>query len=305
MQYQKFSISNFFTKINSEPRARELVWEYRFGKAGFECPHCQSKAYHSIKTRPEVRQCAKCRKQIRLRANTMFEHSKIPMLTWVRAIYLMMSGKRGVSALELQRQLDLNRYETAWNMLHKIRNALQERDEKYSLSGIIELDATGFGKQVTDNQETVLVAIEQKDWIDEKGNPKRKAGFAKVLIGKEDKETAAAFIEKEVEEGSFIKTDGARAHVNNHMEGYKVKSIATYNDPEVLDFWLPWVHKFISNAKTWILGTHHGVGRKYLKLYLSEYTYRFNRRHDVRRMFSRALRACCKGSSTTLYALSG
>jgi hypothetical protein len=65
-----------------------------------------------------------------------------------------------------------------------------------------------------------------------------------------------------------------------------------YNDPERLDKWLPWVHKFISNAKAWIIGTHHGVSSEKLKLYLAEYTYRFNRRHDTKSFFSRALFAC-------------
>jgi hypothetical protein len=305
MRYQKYSIASFFSKINSEQRARELVWEYKFGKNGFECPVCKSNKFYQLETRTEIRQCRSCKKQVRLRVNTLFENSKLPMLIWVRAIFLMMSGKRGVSALELQRQLDLTRYETAWNILHKIRNALRERDDKYLLNGIIELDATGFGKQVTDNQETVLIAIEQKDWINEKGEPKRQAGFAKILIGPEDTETAKAFIDKEIEQGSFIKTDGAKAHITNKMDGYTIKSIATYNDPEVIDFWLPWVHKFISNAKSWIKGTHHGVTNNYLKLYLSEYTYRFNRRHDVTRMFSRALRACCCGTPVKLHALSG
>jgi len=259
MRYQKFTIAGFFSRVNSEQKARDMIWEYRFGKAGFKCSSCDSSSFYQLETRPEVRQCKACRKQVRLRVGTLFENSKLPMLTWVRAIFLMMSGKRGISALELQKQLELTRYETAWGILHKVRSALHERDDKYLLSGIIELDGTGFGKQVTNNQETVLVAIEQKDWIDEKGNPKRRAGFAKVLIGPEDKETAQAFIEREIESGSFIKTDGAKAHINNKMSGYQIKSIATYNDPEVLDFWLPWVHKFISNAKTWIKGTHHGV----------------------------------------------
>ena len=64
-------------------------------------------------------------------------------------------------------------------------------------------------------------------------------------------------------------------------------------EPEKLNDWLPWVHKFISNAKAWIIGTHHGVNVEYFKLYLAEYTYRFNRRHDVKKYFSRALFACC------------
>ncbi|MCP3678987.1 MAG: transposase, partial [Gammaproteobacteria bacterium] len=74
---------------------------------------------------------------------------------------------------------------------------------------------------------------------------------------------------------------------------------------EILDDWLPWVHKFISNAKSWILGTHHGVDAKYLAQYLSEYTYRFNSRHDPDSLLFRALGACVHATPKTLGTLFG
>lgn len=291
MKYEKWSISRFFSKICSEDKARELAWRYKLEGKSFICD-CGSRSFYQLKQRVEVRECKGCRKQHRLRVGTIFENSKIPMLTWMRAIFLMTSGKRGVSALELQRQLGIKRYETAWSLLKRLRLALSQRDQMYSLSGVIELDGTGVGKRETNNQKRILVAIEQKDWVNEKGEYKRKAGFAKVLIAPESYRETKSFIEKEIENGSFIKTDGAKTY-GKEVDGYKIQSIATYNDPQLLDFWLPWVHKFISNAKSWIQGTHHGVSTKYLKYYLAEYTYRFNRRHDPGRMFSRALRASC------------
>ena len=78
-----------------------------------------------------------------------------------------------------------------------------------------------------------------------------------------------------------------------------------YDDPKKLKYWLPWVHRFISNAKTWILGTHHGIEPKYLELYLAEYTYRFNRRHDPKGLFDRALGACAIAQPITLPMLTG
>lgn len=64
------------------------------------------------------------------------------------------------------------------------------------------------------------------------------------------------------------------------------------------------VHRFISNAKAWIIGTHHGVDAKYLGRYLSEYAYRFNRRHDLDSLFHRALTACALAKPITAQALS-
>ena len=72
---------------------------------------------------------------------------------------------------------------------------------------------------------------------------------------------------------------------------------------ETVNLWLPWVHKLITNAKAWINGTQHGVKAKHLKRYLAEYLYRYNRRHDVGRLFHRALVACARALPVRLYAL--
>ena len=69
--------------------------------------------------------------------------------------------------------------------------------------------------------------------------------------------------------------------------------------------WLPWVHKFISNAKAFLIGTHHGVEAKHLERYLAEYTYRFNRRHDPNGLFARAVTACSLATPITAQALLG
>ena len=75
------------------------------------------------------------------------------------------------------------------------------------------------------------------------------------------------------------------------------------HDADTCQRWLPWVHKFISNAKSWLDGTHYGIRKKYLDRYLSEFTYRFNRRHDVKKLFHRALLACAVAKPIKLSAL--
>lgn len=77
-----------------------------------------------------------------------------------------------------------------------------------------------------------------------------------------------------------------------HLENVDVDYQVGGSNQQVLDHWLPWVHKFISNAKSWIAGMHHGVEAKFLSQYRAEYTFRFNRRHDPHSLFSRALGAC-------------
>lgn len=304
MKYERIKSIEFFTRIDTEEKARDWVWRSQFEGKDFVCPECGEEGYWQHHARPEIRECELCRKAVRLRAGTMFRDSKVPILTWLRAIFFAMQDKRGVSALQMMRQLGLKSYETAWGMLQKIREALRQRDEGYTLKGpVVELDGARFGKQETGNQSGVLIAIETKDWIDEKGRPKSKAGFAKVVVADETNAEVQAFVDKAIAKGTLVNTDGGLALRDlKHVDAdYQV----TNQDPEIIGRWLPWIHRFISNAKTWLLGTHHGIDAKYLPRYIAEYTYRFNRRHDPDSLFHRALFACAVAKPATLQALSG
>jgi transposase-like protein len=301
MAYEKIRSSQFFKEIDTEEKARNWVWKSRFGGKDFVCPHCQTERFWQHHHRPEIRECLGCHRQIRLRAGTLFQDSKIPILTWVRAIYFVMQGKRGISALELKRQLGMSSYGTTWSILHKIREGLRQRDERYKLRNLIELDGATFGRKEAGNQSEVLVAIESKDWIDEKGRPKSKAGFAKVMIASETKEQAQAFVDQAIEKGSLVNTDASPSLTG--LKNVDADHQVMANDPVALERWLPWVHKFISNAKAWLVGTHHGVESKYLGRYLGEYTFRFNRRHDPDSLFHRALTACALAQPKTARVL--
>lgn len=301
MKYQKMKAVRLYREINSEEKAREWIWDIKFGGKPFHCPACHGGGYYQHKKNPEVRECKLCHREVRLRAGTIFQKSKTPLLVWLRAIYFVTKGKRGISALELQKELEIKSYPTAWTMLHKIREAMRQRDEVYKLKNIIELDGASFGRRETGNQTEVLVAIETKDWVDEKGRPKSRAGFAKVMVAPETKKAAQEFVNQAIQNDSMVNTDGSPSLID--LKNVDVDFQVTGNDKAILDHWLPWVHKFIGNAKTWILGTHHGVDSKYLALYLAEYIYRFNRRHDPDSLFHRALTACVLAQPMTSQVL--
>lgn len=290
MKYARINPDEFYRLVGTESQARDMVWQAKFGGKDFRCPKCQRVEFYQYEKTPEIRKCRKCMHRVRLRAGTIFEHSKISMLLWVRAIFHCMQGTRGISALELKRILKMRSYDTTWTMLHKIREALRQRDLQYKLNKYIELDGAFFGRKATENQVEVLVAIETKDWIDAKGRPKSKAGFAKVLIANETKQNTQNFVNEVIAPGAMVNTDGSPSLIN--LKNVNVDYQVVANDKVLLDHWLPWVHKFIGNAKAWLVGTHHGVESKYLAQYLAEYTYRFNRRHDPDSLFHRALTAC-------------
>lgn len=297
MKYQSMKFNKILSALDSEEKARLWVWLARFDGKEFVCPKCQHENYYQHRKSAEVRECKHCHFEVRLRATTIFQNSKIPMLVWLKAICFVTQGKRGVSATELQAELEMKSYGTTWAILHKIREALRQRDDGYKLRNIVELDGATFGRRQTGNQIDVLVAIETKGWIDKKGRPKSHAGFVKIVIANETKKEAQAFVDKAIEKGSMVNTDGSPSL--RDLKNVDVDDQVVGSNQQTIDHWLPWVHKFISNAKSWVVGTHHGVESKYLAQYLAEYTFRFNRRHDPDTMFFRALGACVKAQPKT------
>ena len=298
MRYIPMLAAEAFRTIDTEEKARTWFWRHRFGGKEFECPQCgEEGSFWQHQATPEIRECSVCRHVVRLRANTLLRDSKLPLLAWVTALILMTQDKRGVSALALQRHLQLGSYRSAWLMGHKIRKALQERDDAYRLSGIVELDGAAFGSSRAENQREVLVAIESRPYVDSHGKTRPKAGFAKVTLAPETAKEAQAFADAALKSNTLINTDGspaprAIAHFDTEFRVMKGRKAS-------LEAWLPHVFRFLENAKTWIAGTFHGVKAKYLGQYFAEYTYRFNRRHDPNGMFHRALRACTLASPIT------
>lgn len=301
MKYQRMKFSRILRELDSEEKAHAWVWVAKFQGKEFICPKCSGESFYQHRKSPEVRECKACHVEVRLRANTIFQNSKTPMLLWLRAICFVTQGKRGISALELQSELEMKAYGTVWTMLLKIREALRQRDLRYKLNNVIELDGATFGRRQTGNQVDVLVAVESKDWIDKKGRPKSKAGFAKVIIANETKKEAQDFVDKSVQKGAMINTDGSPSL--RDLKGVDVDYQVVAGNQATINHWLPWVHKFIANAKSWIVGTHHGVESKYLGQYLAEYTFRFNRRHDPDSLFFRALGACVSAEPKTQQVL--
>ena len=110
---------------------------------GFACPRCgHTHGYRLMEHRRW--QCVACRYQVSLTAGTILHNTKTPLAVWFWAAYLTVTDKRGISALLLQRQLGLRRYETAWMLLHKLRRAMVNAARE-PLHGEVEIDDTWIG----------------------------------------------------------------------------------------------------------------------------------------------------------------
>jgi len=276
------SFMEFAEKYATEEACREKVFEARWPE-GFVCPKCSGIKCCFITSR-NAYQCNKCKHRTTPKVGTLMEDSQLPYKTWLWAIYLVATDKRGISGKALQRQLHVT-YKTAWYLLQRIRQAMGDRDEKYLLQGIVEFDdgyfggPKGGGKRGRGTLKTkVLGAISKND----EGKPK----FLKLRVVPNLKgKTVGKFAVSAIAEGSTIETDALRSYRKALGEKYNHNWEVFDADKEML----VWLHTIISNAKSFIQGTYHGVSEKHMQRYLDEFDYRFNRRFHQPTLFDRLL----------------
>lgn len=109
---------------------------------GVVCPYCDATEPMFLKTR-RIWKCRKCRKQFSVKVGTIFEDSAIKLDKWLTAIWLVSNCRNGVSSYEVARDLGVTQ-KTAWFMLHRIREAMQDKTAT-KLSGEVEVDESFIG----------------------------------------------------------------------------------------------------------------------------------------------------------------
>src|SRR5512134_1437877 len=108
---------------------------------GFRCPACGHDRAWELVTKAWTYECAQCRRQTSVTAGTVLHGSKLPLTVWFWAAYLMATHSNGISALQLQKQLGLGSYKTAWLLCAKLRRAMVAPGRAL-LSGLVEVDET-------------------------------------------------------------------------------------------------------------------------------------------------------------------
>jgi transposase-like protein len=295
------NLIEFVKHYPDEKSCKELVKKYRL-KDGIICRKCGN-TEHYYNTGVDAFDCKSCGSRTTLKSGTVMESSKLPYQYWIYSIFLLTMTKKGISALELQRQLGHKRYEPIWRMLHKIRAVMGQRDRKYSLDGMVEMD-DAFYKTHNDvykveqlqrgrgseAQSKVLVMsqIEPK-----RGRPKkhRKPSAFRyvrmVVIPDSSSETMNVHTEDKLMPESTVKTDGWRGF--NRITEVINKHISHIVPPQDSSKVLPWVHTMISNTKRNLLGIHHNIKDVYLQNYLDEFCYKVNRRYYGTKLFERLM----------------
>lgn len=306
--YGEMSWLIFHEEFKNENSCYEWLFNTRWPN-GFICPKCGGKEYWRITTR-DLYKCSHCRHQVSLTAGTIFHKTRTPLMKWFMLIFRMATSKTGVSINEMRRQLEIKDYKTVWTMAHKVRKAMADRDAKYKLAGLVEMDESLFGPSSSgkrgrgaEGKELVIVAV--STWTDKEGD--ERPGFAHAFVAKN---AAAETIEgvlrrigaKDDEIELFIsaiRTGGWKSYktVTDKLDITHFRAVL--KDPKDTMKLLPWTHKLVANAKAVIAGPHRGVSKKHLQKYLSEVCYRFNRRFWEREAFHRLLFACATTSTIT------
>ena len=291
-QQKAMNLLDFQERFHNEEVCRDHLYKMRWPK-GFICPKCGVADEPFQIVSRNLYQCKHCNHQASVTAGTVMEKTRIPLLKWFWTMFLMSSDKRGCSALQISKELNLC-YSTAWFLCHRIRSAMGERDTEYVLSGHIEADDAFFGAPTSNGKRgrgtdktVVLVGLS----LDEQKNPK----YVKMQVAPDIKgESVAAFAVENIEQGSVIHSDGYSSYNILTEKGFihEGKICDPVTDPEHLK----WLHVVISNAKTFINGTFHGLGKRHLQCYLDEFCYRFNRRRFTLQHFNRTLFACAHAS---------
>lgn len=235
-----------------------------------------------------------------MRSGTVMENSNLPIRTWYLAMAFMTFTKKGVSAVELQRQLGHTRYNTAWSLMHKIRSAMGKRDDSYGLKGMIEF-YEGYFEKATKEQErkklkrgrgsqrqaNVAVMAESTKLENPKTGKKDShcRYFKMKVLQTHKKEEVNKLISGNLDEKCIVFSDQSTSYVD--IADYVEMHVSVKSDKETTKTTLKWVHIAISNAKRTLLGIHHKIDGKYLQNYLDEFCYKLNRRYFGNRLFDR------------------
>lgn len=282
-----------FTKLyGTESQCEAALVQSRW-PTGFCCPACGHGGHCLLPSRPRMTfQCNACHRQTSLIAGTLFQGSNLPLTTWFLAIYLVSQAKTGLSALALKRHLGVS-YPTAWLIHHKLMQAMAEREDRYRLSGAVQMDDAYLGGERSggkagrgsENKVPFVAAVS----MDDEGHPVR---IKLTPVTGFTTEAVTTWSKGHLSAGCTVLSDGLACFGGVSAAGcFHVPLVVGGRKPDELPEFR-WVNTVLGNVKTSLSGAYHAFDfSKYARRYLGTIAYRFNRRFQLKTLPERLLAA--------------
>jgi transposase-like protein len=294
----QLTVEQFDTMFPDEDACRAYLAAHRWPE-GVKCPRCGNGEVAIITARDHHWQCRKCSPdgyRFSVLVGTVFENTNKPLKSWFRVIHLMLTSKKGMSALQIYRYMGFGSYKTAWYMCHRIRVGLRDK-EFHQLMGIVEADETFVGGKAKNRHWDKRGKGGGTGGIGSGKTPvagavSRKGNVVARVVENVKAATLTEFIRESVshkvsllvtdEWGGYRKLGQEYPHaVINHSAGQYVVGAIHTNTIE--GFW--------SLVKRGMVGTFHKVSKKYLPLYVAEFQFRYNNRSNED-IFGTAIQGC-------------
>lgn len=267
---------------------------------GVSCPRCgnaEVKGHGTMAWNWLCNECSPAETNYRFShiTGTIFENTNKPLRDWFRVLHMMLTSKKGVSALQVFRVLGFGSYRTAWHMCHRIRAGLADK-EFNQLVGIVEVDETfiggkaknrhknkrGDGSGGTGGKGKAIVA----------GAVRRKGNVVARVIENVRASTLTEFVRESVSTKVSLLCTDQWAGYNQLGAEYPHKSVDHARGQYVVGaVHTQTIEGFWSLVKRGMVGTFHKVSKKYLPLYVAEFQFRYNNRGNAD-IFGTAIRGC-------------
>lgn len=278
-------------EYSDDDKARALLESWRWPN-GAVCPRCDCKEAYKIesrkasanKVRPGLYKCKACRKPFTVTVGTIFEDSHVGLGKWLMAFFLISSSKKGISAHQLHRMLEVT-YKTAWFMAHRIRYTIGQNPMQDMLNGEVEADETYVGgkprhgdkKKGRSGRGTVhkvpVVAL-----IERGGQARTK------VVASVSHKNLRQFVDESISRDAKMSTDqfltyqpllrGFASHDTvNHNKKQYVKTTTDGRDIHVNT-----CESFFSLIKRSVYGAFHHISKEHLPKYCDEVAFRWNHR---------------------------
>lgn len=274
-------IIKIFKEFDNEDKCYHYLEHVRWNNIPV-CPYCQSKKA-SRRKKGHRYKCLKCNRSYSVLVGTIMESTKLPILKWFMAIGLILNAKKGLSSLQLSRDLGINK-NTAWYLQKRIRCAMNEDDTL--LHGLVEADESYIGgsivhkhKKIKQERQYHIGGMEHKTPI--LGMLERKGKIIVKVLDKAWGKEIKPIMRKVIKPNSELITDGFGGYhglgdffdkhiVLNHTKN--IRKIGEYHTNTIEGFW--------SMFKRAIVGQYHKITHEHLQEYINEMTFKYNYRNN-------------------------